>query len=1002
MTYTKSFPIQFQALADPAAVFRGPNVRFTVLTSRLLRLEYSPTGEFEDRPSQAFWFRKQPLTEHECTKENGRYTITTAHLRLDYAPTDGEAGFTPETLSITLPESGTTWHFGDEDNLNLLGTARTLDNVDGALTLEDGLLSRSGYAVYDDTPRLVFNADGWLEPRQAPAGTLDLYFFGYGQDAAACLQDFARVAGPAPVLPRWSLGNWWSRYWAYSADELLALMDEFQVRDVPLSVCIVDMDWHITDTGNPSSGWTGYTWNRELFPDPPGFIAELHRRGLKTALNLHPADGIHPHEEQYPDMAAEMGIDPASQQPVPFDIADKKFTRAYFEKLHHPMEADGIDFWWMDWQQGTLSGLPGLDPLWWINHLHFHDLGRGGAKRPFIFSRWGGLGNHRYPIGFSGDTHVSWDSLAFQPYFTATAANVNYGWWSHDIGGHMGGVEEPELYTRWVQFGVFSPILRLHSTNNPFHERRPWGWDAETSRVTTAALRLRHQLIPYIYTMAWRNHTQQLPLIRPMYHEFPAQESAYHCPDQYLFGSELLVAPFITFMDPDVCLSRQVVWLPEGEYFDFFSGVSYAGDNWHAVYGSLNDVPVFAKAGAIVPLAATDGLSNPDHLLVHVFPGADNEFSLYEDDGLATHSLTRIRQSWSADEWSVRIGPVEGEIGHLPGERTWAVCFRGAAAETDVVANADVTTEYDVETKTLRVTTVSLPLSNSLTIQLSNPSGNLLAPDKRLLEICQKLVTAFRMESWTKQTLFDQLPTLVENPADLAQYELKLTASQLRALAEVLTGAGCHRSSTRRCQDEAIVLWNNQARPDVVYKLAALGLNGRSESERASLPKFGVFTMGESVTRFHKGNQPAGGEVTVSAWFDSLADHARRLAAAQEDAADAKDTRVVQFDISGENGRTAYLVQSAQDVQLVDGTHPNADVSIAAADSNWLALLNGKIAPEFMFLEGKITITGNMELALQLGNVISLSPPNTYRSDKWRLDIDYLDVLRVPVVDSSS
>ena len=321
-----------------------------------------------------------------------------------------------------------------------------------------------------------------------------------------------------------------------------------------------------------SSGWTGYTWNRELFPDPAAFIAELHERGLRTALNLHPAEGIHPHEEQYETMAQLMDIDPESEIPVKFEIGDSHFAKAYFEQLHHPYEEQGIDFWWLDWQQGTVSGLPGLDPLWWLNHLHFYDLARDGIKRPFIFSRWGGLGNHRYPIGFSGDTHVTWDSLAFQPYFTATAANVNYGWWSHDIGGHMDGVEDPELYARWVQYGVFSPILRLHSTNNPYHERRPWGYDAEIERVTSAALRLRHALIPYLQTMAWRNHVESIPLARPMYYDHPLDEQAYHCPDQYLFGSELVAAPFISPADPDTRLSRQVVWLPLGDWFDFFSG----------------------------------------------------------------------------------------------------------------------------------------------------------------------------------------------------------------------------------------------------------------------------------------------------------------------------------------------------------------------------------------------------------------------------------------------
>ncbi|MCZ7672763.1 MAG: hypothetical protein M5U34_39430 [Chloroflexi bacterium] len=187
MIYTQSFPIQFEPLAEPQAVVTGPNVRFTLLTSRLLRLEYSPTGEFEDRPSQAFWYRRQPVVNFELEVENNhfdrlserRYTLTTAHLQLVY--TTSEVGFSPETLSITLKESGATWHFGDQDDLNLRGTARTLDDVDGALALEEGLLSRSGYAVVDDTPRLVFNPEGWLEPRNAPAGSHDLYFLAMGR-----------------------------------------------------------------------------------------------------------------------------------------------------------------------------------------------------------------------------------------------------------------------------------------------------------------------------------------------------------------------------------------------------------------------------------------------------------------------------------------------------------------------------------------------------------------------------------------------------------------------------------------------------------------------------------------------------------------------------------------------------------------------------------------------------------------------------------------------------
>jgi alpha-glucosidase (family GH31 glycosyl hydrolase) len=333
------------------------------------------------------------------------------------------------------------------------------------------------------------------------------------------------------------LGNWWSRYWKYSDKELKELMLEFKNRSIPLSVCIVDMDWHIVEN-KYSAGWTGYTWNRELFPEPEKFMKFIHGLGLKTALNLHPASGVHPHEERYSEMAEFMGIDPKSEKPVEFDVTDPKFINGYFNILHHPLEDQGVDFWWMDWQQGTNTKMANLDPLFLLNHLHFYDLGRDGVKRPFVFSRFSGMGSQRYPIGFSGDTVVSWESLKFQPYFTLTASNAAYGWWSHDIGGHMFGTEDSELYTRWVQLGVFSPILRIHSTNNPYQDRRPWNQEPDAYEVIKNAMNLRHAFIPYLYAMAWETTEKSIPLIRPMYYYHPENERSYGCKNQYYFGSQ--------------------------------------------------------------------------------------------------------------------------------------------------------------------------------------------------------------------------------------------------------------------------------------------------------------------------------------------------------------------------------------------------------------------------------------------------------------------------------
>ena len=204
-------------------------------------------------------------------------------------------------------------------------------------------------------------------------------------------------------------------------------------------------------------------------------------------------------------MARTMGIDPTTKQYVPFDITDKKFATNYMDIMLHPLERQGIDFFWLDWQQEQTTKIPDLNPTWWLNYVFFTDQEREG-KRALLFHRWGGLGNHRYEIGFSGDTISVWDSLAFQPYFTATAANVGYSYWSHDIGGHMPGAIEPELYLRWIQWGIFSPILRTHTAKNPEAERRIWAYAEPYADLMRQSFARRYAMQPYIYTEARRTY----------------------------------------------------------------------------------------------------------------------------------------------------------------------------------------------------------------------------------------------------------------------------------------------------------------------------------------------------------------------------------------------------------------------------------------------------------------------------------------------------------------
>ena len=648
------------APAHPDAVVTGDTYRFTVLSPRLIRMEWNENGEFVDQRTQLVVSRDFPVPSFSVTLlPGGGLEILTDYLRLRYDGREfSEAGLTVALLKGATDVHYSAWRYGfDYPQMlphrgNLLGTARTLDYIDGATDLEPGVLSTFGFAVVDDSRTALLSEDGWIASRPATdRPSKDLYLFGHGRDFAAAMRDYHRLAGPTPVVPRYVLGNWWSRYWSYSEDEYLALMDRFDAERVPLSVAVIDMDWHLVEIDpDLGTGWTGYTWNKELFPDPERFLADLHQRGLATTLNLHPADGVRAHEDAYPQMAEATGIDPDSRLPVEFDVTSREFVDAYLRYLHHPLEKQGVDFWWIDWQSGGATRVPGLDPLWMLNHIHFHDSGRNG-RRPLTFSRYAGLGSHRYPIGFSGDTHTTWDSLDFQPRFTATAANVGYTWWSHDIGGHMFGVKDSELTVRWFQFGVFSPVNRLHSSPSPFFSKEPWAQGAAAYTVIAPYLRLRHRLIPALYTAAWQAHTDAIAVVRPVYHDWPQNRLAYTVPNQYLLGEHLLVAPITTPEDDASKLATVRAWLPDGGWFDIFTGQHYDGGSHVVLHRGVEQLPVLARAGAVLPLAdAMAPLTDaPDRLTLRVYPG-DGVSQLIEDHGegaptAADRNITRFVQT---------------------------------------------------------------------------------------------------------------------------------------------------------------------------------------------------------------------------------------------------------------------------------------------------------------------------------------------------------------------
>lgn len=681
-----SFPRAPVAHSEATVGGAGKPYRFTVLTDGLLRYEWADDGCFEDRASVLAVNRQLPIPEFRVLESDTSLQIITSRFHLTY----DKGSFSPSGLSAAIkgfygPHSS-TWRYGNPHH-TLGGTARTLDEIDGRTELEPGIVARQGFTTLDDSKSMLFDENGWLAVRQPGNDRVDGYLFAYGHDYRGAVRAFYALSGPQPLLPRWALGNWWSRYYAYTADEYLQLMDQFQEKGIPLSVAVLDMDWHIVAEDcvakSGVTGWTGYTWNKTLFPDPPKFLSELHRRGLKTSLNDHPADGVQSYEELYEKMATALGHDTSLKDPISFDITNRSFLDASFDILHRHFDDQGIDLWWVDWQQGPHSRIAGIDPLWVLNHFHFLDSAREG-KRPLTFSRYAGPGSHRYPVGFSGDTVITWESLDFQPEFTATASNIGFGWWSHDIGGHMHGVRDEELLVRWVQYGVFSPILRLHSSNNQWNLKEPWMLDVGCERVMTDFLRLRHRLIPYLHTMNVRAAREGLPLVQPMYWAYPEREEAYQFANQFLFGSELLVAPITTPQDPKARRSQVRAWFPPGRYVDIFTGTAYDGDRELWLNRPLASYPVFAREGAIIPLDGAsepaNGGNDPSEIEVLIVVGADGDFELVEDNGHGDQvdqmTFRRTPISYRHETGEVRIG----QCSTPTASRQWSVRLLGCSS----------------------------------------------------------------------------------------------------------------------------------------------------------------------------------------------------------------------------------------------------------------------------------------------------------------------------------
>ena len=642
----------------------GP-ARFTSLTSGIWRLEWDPQERFRDGPTLTCWERPDGLAL-TVREERGWTILDNGCTQLAYQA-DGRP-FHPGNISLRWMHRNkrARWHPGLQDSGNLGGPRRTLDAFHGRCLFdkdqgglvpqaeEPGLLSKNGWTVVDDSRQPEWREqNGRLWPHAQEQDTYkDLYVLTHDRDYKKALAEAAQVFGHQPLPPRWTLGLWISRWWAYTDEEIIQMVEEYRQHDCPLDVAVLDMEWH-------TEGWGGYDWDTQFFPDHPDTLHQLHQRGVQIAANLHPAGGVGKDQSRFHAMCTATGTSQKKDK-VAFDCTNTAFMDAYFSELHHPHEQAGIDLWWMDWQQGTKSAIPGLDPLPMLNHCHWHDQTDRAHKpsdpRPLIFSRYGGIGSGRYPIGFSGDTESSWRTLQYLIPFTTQSANALYGWWSHDVGGFFESPWEgkltPELYLRWVQFAQFSPVMRTHAGRIAHADRRFWLWGEPHGSLMKKHLRRRYEMAAWLYSEHAQASQTGVSAIHAPYIDYPDHQEAYQAADRQMhIGDDLIVAPVTETGETGSGLAQQSVWLPphacwydcaRGGFFDLGEGCDEKQNHKGKKLVSrwlLNEVPCFAKAGSLIP--GYIGASNLQRgceaqMCCQVIPGNvgnERSYTLYEDDG---------------------------------------------------------------------------------------------------------------------------------------------------------------------------------------------------------------------------------------------------------------------------------------------------------------------------------------------------------------------------------
>lgn len=691
----EQFKVGRNSLANPKSIIKGDKYRITVLTERLLRFEYSENGVFEDRATEHVLNRKFDVPKFQVMEDSRMITIVTEYFKVFYiknTPFKGTRVNPASNLKVEFLENldpnkpNRFWYY-DMPEVRNYGTPGFSLRDSKKLKLEKSLFSLDGFVTIDESDAMVIGEDGVFTTKENKS--TDIYLFVYLNDFSKCLEDYYRITGFTPLIPRYALGNWWSRNYKYGDRKLEDLVVKFKENKIPVSSIILNHDWHMrNDKKNVN---TGFTFNNSIFKDPKSTVKLLHDNGIKLGLTINPFEGLTNIDSIYSETVKYLA--PDKDGIIPFNVFDPKIIDVYLKFYIHPLDNLGVDFYFIDFADKDK-----LRDLSLLKHYQYYDMMKYAGRRPLVYGYNSGLSPHRYSILYSGKNIVSWDSLRDIPLYTINSTNSGVSWWSHDIGGYHNGVEDNELFIRFVQLGTFSPIMKLCSETGKYYKREPWRWGIKTFDITRDYLQLRHRLIPYIYSEAYRLSRFGTPLLYPLYYTDPQMYDDPLYKNEYYFGSELFISPILNSKDYVMDRVIHKFYIPDGMWFDFITGKKFPGNRRYVSFFRDQDYPVFVKMGSIIPMSYDGdifGTKPPVNMEIQIFPGKSNNYVMYEDDGETNlylknnYVLTSIDYNYMPNNYTVIIRALEGKGDIIPPLRNYKFVFRNTKKAEDVTIYKD-------------------------------------------------------------------------------------------------------------------------------------------------------------------------------------------------------------------------------------------------------------------------------------------------------------------------